>query len=402
MSNVLKLAVMAVGLAIGLAAVATAQPLASTQSAPATAAARMDAKFVAMAKADIDAGLKYLLTLQNADGGWGKPFSMPAFTALTLKALVQSPDHTLTTPAVARGYESLLKSVQPDGGIYDPKVGQENYTTSVAVMALAAAKDPKFKPVIDAAVKYLEGLQIVEGSASPAGTPVTREHPFYGGTSYGEHGRPDLSNLSFTVDALHEAGVPKTDPFFARAVVFLARTQNRSESNDQPWAEVVNDGGFVYAPLVKDAAEATGESKADFQEVNGRRGLRSYGSMTYSGFKSMLYANVSRDDPRVRAAFDWIRTYWRLDSNPNMPQVQSKQGLYYYYMVFAKALRAWGQDVIVDARGVKHNWREELVQVLHEQHKADGSWANTEPRWFENMPDLVTAYSVLALEECLK
>ena len=33
--------------------------------------------------------------------------------------------------------------------------------------------------------------------------------------------------------------------------------------------------------------------------------------------------------------------------------------------------------------------------------RPDGTWVNSEPRWYENMPDLVTAYSVLALEETL-
>ncbi len=364
-------------------------------------AAPLSAAFSRAAAADRDEGVAYLLSRQNAEGGWGVPFSMPAITGLVLKAVVQHPDYTAASPQVAKGYAFMLAAVQPNGGVYDPKIGQANYTTSVAVMALAAAGDAKFAPTIDRASKYLMGLQIVDGARTPAGETVTRAHPFYGGTSYGSHGRPDLSNLSFTIDALHEAGVPKDSPFFARAAIFLARTQNRAESNSLPWARVVNDGGFVYAPgLATDAA--IGESKADVQIVNGRRGLRSYGSMTYAGFKSMLHANVSRDDPRVRAAYGWIRRHWRLDSNPNMPRSQSKQGLYYYYHVFAKALRVWDQNVITDARGIRHNWREELIEALHARQAADGSWVNTEPRWYEHMPVLVTSYAVLALEECLK
>ena len=360
----------------------------------------IDARHLAMAQEDINGGIAYFLRTQNSDGGWGKPVSMPAFTALVLKALLQHPDFNTSSPAVARGFESLLKNVQPNGGIYDPKMGQANYTTSLAVMALATAKDPRNKPVLDKAVAYLKGLQIVEGSTTATGEKVDRNSPFFGGASYGEQGRPDLSNLQFTVDALHEAGVPKDDPFFTNAVVFLNRVQNRSESNDQPWAKVVNDGGFVYS-TARSGADIAGQSKADTMEVDGQLGLRSYGSMTYAGFKSMLYCGLAKDDPRVRSAYEWIRRYWRLDSNPNMPDAQSRQGLFYYYHVFAKALRAWGQDVIVDSRGIKHNWREELIETLHSQRRPDGAWVNSEPRWYENMPDLVTAYSVLALEETL-
>jgi len=377
----------------------TAPEPAAMSLAPAPAA-ELRPSHIEIGCGDIDRGIRYLMAAQNEDGGWGEPVSMPAITALVLKAVVQHEAYDESHPRVAAGFASLLDAAQPDGGIYDPRVGQANYTTSVAVMALVAAGNPRYAPTIDKAAKYLTGIQIVAGSLTPSGEPVTPSHPFFGGTSYGSHGRPDLSNLSFTVDALHEAGVPKSHPFFANAVVFIARTQNRGERNDQPWAQVVNDGGFVYAP--RRGGDVEGESKADVQIVGGRRGLRSYGSMTYSGFKSLLHAEVSRDDPRVRAAFRWIRRHWRLDSNPNMPHVQSQQGLYYYYHVFAKALRAWGEVEISDSRGVRHNWREELIEVLHDRQRDDGSWVNPEPRWYEHMPILVTAYSVLALQECLK
>ena len=35
-------------------------------------------------------------------------------------------------------------------------------------------------------------------------------------------------------------------------------------------------------------------------------GLRSYASMTYAGLKSMIYAGLDRDDPRVKAALTYI------------------------------------------------------------------------------------------------
>jgi squalene-hopene/tetraprenyl-beta-curcumene cyclase len=200
------------------------------------------------------------------------------------------------------------------------------------------------------------------------------------------------------MEALHEAGVSGDDPAMKRALAFVKRMQNRTEgtAGEVFVAKGEDDGGFVYA-VRRQGATFVGESKAG----ESRRGLRSYGSMTYIGFKSMLYANVAKDDPRVQAAYEWIRRYWRLDSNPNMPEGQSKEGLFYYYHVFAKALRAWGQDVIPDARGVKHNWRHELIEVLARQQRADGGWANSASRWMEASPVLTTCYSLLALEEAL-
>jgi squalene-hopene/tetraprenyl-beta-curcumene cyclase len=204
-----------------------------------------------------------------------------------------------------------------------------------------------------------------------------------------------------TAEAMEAAGVPKDNPFWQEARLFLEHTQNSSEWNQLPWVEEgPNDGGFVYAPALKDNL-AMGESKAGAAGPNDR-GLRSYGTMTYIGFKSMIYAGLSRDDKRVRAAQEWIRRHWRLDSNPNMPQRQSLEGLYYYYHVFARALRVWGQDEIADAEGTKHNWRHELIDALAERQREDGSWVNAEDRWYESDPILVTGYVALALEEAMK
>ena len=120
--------------------------------------------------------------------------------------------------------------------------------------------------------------------------------------------------------------------------------------------------------------------------------------MTYAGFKSMLYAEVDRQDPRVVAAYDWIRKYYTLTGNPNMPGAQSRQGLYYYYHVFAKALRAWGQPTITDAAGLAHDWRAELCARLVSLQNRDGSWLNDADRWYEGNPALVTSYALLSIQ----
>ena len=113
-----------------------------------------------------------------------------------------------------------------------------------------------------------------------------------------------------------------------KALIFVSRCQNlESEHNTLPWAAKNPDGGFYYT------AAAGGESPAG-KTPNG--GLRSYGSMTYAGLKSMIYAGVGRDDPRVKAATKWIEQHYDLSNNPGM----GPSGLYYYYQTFAKAHRA--------------------------------------------------------------
>jgi squalene-hopene/tetraprenyl-beta-curcumene cyclase len=210
----------------------------------------------------------------------------------------------------------------------------------------------------------------------------------YGGAGYGSSSRPDLSNTSFLIDALHSLGRGDEDPAMQKALIFVSRCQNlESPQNTSPFAAKVNDGGFYYT------VAAGGQSMAG-KEPDG--GLRSYGSMTYAGFKSMIYAGLKRDDPRVKAAFEWIEKHYTLDENPGMGQ----QGLFYYYHTFAKALAATGDEHIVAADGKSHDWKAELAKKLIALQNEDGSWINKTTRWFEGDPNLVTAYALLCLSYC--
>jgi squalene-hopene/tetraprenyl-beta-curcumene cyclase len=340
--------------------------------------------------------LKYQVDHQKSDGGW--PFfvllggSDPAITSLVAQSLIQDPNYGPEHPAVKKAIDFILKHQQPDGGIYNPKMPYLNYSTSVALMALASAQSPALKERIAAAQKCLKDNQWVDGKCDADGTDITPSHPWYGGAGYGNHKRPDLSNTQMMLEALHQSGLPADDPAFVKAMSFVQRCQMQAMTNDQPFAEGATDGGFIYTPA------KGGHSNAG--EKDGK--LRSYGSMTYSGFKSMLYANVSRNDPRVRGAWDWIRRNYTLDENPNMPGLKSKEGLYYYYQVFAKALQAWGEPFVIDEAGAAHDWRADLANELLERQHSDGRWENSADRWMEGNPYLVTAYSVLALQAALR
>ncbi len=354
----------------------------------------MDDSHRASARKLMSEGVKFLMSQKESDGGWslGHGANKPAITAMVLKALLQHPDYNIDSKEVAAALKVLLKYQQADGGFYDPRMGLANYTTSISIMALSSVGDERYKDVIAKAVKFLRGEQIRSGSETPKGEKIKKGHKFEGGVSYGKHGRPDLSNQGMWMEAMHDAGVKADDPDMKRAVAFVTRLQNRKESASSAFvASGPNDGGFVYAH---------GESKAG--KGVGARGLRSYGTMTYVGFKSMLYAGLDKDDPRVAAAMNWIRRHWRLDSNPNMPKKRSQQGVYYYYYVFAKALRVWGQVEIADTQGKKHNWRNELVDQLAKRVGKDGSWVNEgASRWNEGNKVLATCYSVLALQDVL-
>ena len=186
--------------------------------------------------------------------------------------------------------------------------------------------------------------------------------------------------------------MPADDPNLQKAIVFVSRCQNlKSEFNDQPWAAKVNDGGFVYT------AANGGSSMAGPPDDGG--GLRSYASMTYAGLKSMIYAGLAKDDPRVKAALSFITRHYTLDENPGLGQL----GLYYYYHTFGKAMAALGEDSFTDTSGKAHAWRRELFEALKSRQHENGSWSNDTDRQFgERDPDLATAFALLTLSYCKK
>jgi len=234
---------------------------------------------------------------------------------------------------------------------------------------------------IKAAQSYLKTLQWDEGEKKGP------DDPYHGGAGYGGKSRPDLSNTAFFMEALRDTGLPADDPDLKKALVFVSRCQNlKGEFNDQPWAGKVNDGGFIYT-----AAEGGVSMAVPPHDENG--GLRSYASMTYAGLKSMIHAGLKPDDPRVKAAADYIAKHYSVDENPGLGQ----SGLFYYYQTFARALALLGKPTLTDAAGQAHDWRADLTAALAKRQGPEGSWVNPADRFMEGDPNLVTSYGLLAL-----
>jgi squalene-hopene/tetraprenyl-beta-curcumene cyclase len=355
----------------------------------------------------IDRGLAFLKSAQRDDGGFLPPQAPPAIDALVLRAFVQEEAYTSQTDFVERGYANLLSKQLEDGGIYADLLA--NYNTAIAISSLEAADDPDFRPAIDRALAYLRRLQWTtdtrpqyQGEGEQfADQQVVKEvtDSFYGGFGYGGRsrgpGRPDLSNTHLSIEAMRDAGVDPYDPAMQRALVFVSRLQNLRATNNASWAG--DDGGFVYGP----SHDRTGESMAgSYTDDDGIRRLRSYGSMTYAGLKSFIYAGLSREDVRVQAAWEWIGRNWTLDANPGMQNAgpeNADDGLYYYYHTLARALNVYDSPVI-ETPGGAVDWRGELIDKLESLQRDDGSWAG-DKRWMEDNPILVTAYVVLTLQE---
>ena len=351
-----------------------------------------DVSFAHEVEHSLSRGLTWLQVNQNSNGWWSTP-DQPAVTALALTAFKGDPKnrYRTTEPAwLKKGYEFLLASVQPDGGIHRSNL--VTYNTSISMMALLAANKTEYDPVIRKARGFLVGLQRDFGEKGKL------DDVFDGGIGYGsKYEHSDMGNTLAALEALYYSkrlGEDKNladaqDLNWAAAIQFLQNCQNLPAYNQQKWAsdEAKNKGGFVYYP---GHSMAGGETNA----TTGRVALRSYGSISYGGMLSYIYANLKRDDPRVVAVFDWLRTNYTLDENPGM----GPQGLYFYLHTMTKALTAYGVDELELQDGRKLNWRKEVAMRLLNLQRQDGSWLNDNARWWEKDPALVTSYAVLSLE----
>ncbi|HYT92479.1 MAG TPA: prenyltransferase/squalene oxidase repeat-containing protein [Gemmataceae bacterium] len=341
-------------------------------------------------EAVVGKAIEFLKTTQEKDGGWSTNKN-PGVAGIVLTGLLRTGKVTPKEPMAERALKYIESLVNPKAKHIagnDPKVQLQNYVTSVNVMALSAAKRAdRYEAIIGNAVTFLKQLQWDEGEGK------TPQDAFYGGAGYDSKSRPDLSNTQFFLDALKAAGVSKDDPALKKALIFVSRCQNlKGEHNDQPWAGRIGDGSFIYTAATGGVTKVIDNPGAD----DPRPG---YASMTYAGIKSLIYAGVSKEDERVKKAFEWIRKNYSVDANPGMPEDRKEWGLYYYYNTMAKCLAALELDYVIDAAGKKHNWRADILAALERRQRPDGSWSNNS-HWMEADPNLVTGYALMALSYC--
>ena len=107
------------------------------------AAVTRDPKIDAM----VAKAIGYLAKAQSPEGAFS-PRSGVGVTALVTTGLLRngrSPDD----PLVARSLKYLESFVQPDGGIYSPKLGYKNYETSIGLTCFieANADKPEIAPI---------------------------------------------------------------------------------------------------------------------------------------------------------------------------------------------------------------------------------------------------------------
>ncbi len=344
-------------------------------------------------KRAIELGNAYLKAQQHADGYW-KDAKYPAYTALALSGALRSPSYR-DADYIRKGLDWLVKQQKEDGGIYGE--GLATYNTATSIVALVASGDQKYHPAILKARAYLIGMQANPGNLGD----LDKKH--LGGIGYGgTYKHSDLSNTHLSIEALRlsrhiardNANGKQPELDWEAAIGFVSRVQNLKETNKTEG--ISDDGSFNYY---------VGGSKADPHVLpNGTKLLRGYGSMSYAGLLSMIYADLDENDIRVKAVKKWLGEHYSVKENSGLATKEhpelGQQGLYYYYHAMAKALAAANIDKLKLKDGKEADWRRDLGRELLSRQREDGSWLNTaNARWWESDPILVTAYGVLTLEQ---
>ena len=246
--------------------------------------------------------------------------------------------------------------------------------------ALHAYDKAAYKDVILNARKFVASCQL-EGDREDSG-----------GFGYSKPGqgwsRGDLSNVGWALSAMRTTqdvedqrqGEKRVDVNWDAALKFLGKLQ------DQDKSDPVNQGGFAYSPSGANAEKSVGK--------DGTVKLVGYGSMTYAGLLSLVYAGLDRNDPRVMSAVQWASRHWSVDRESR----QRHQGAFLLLQRHGAGAECERERPYSREGAADIPWRLQLMNRLVASQSPEGSWVNANNRYWEGNAVLVTEYTVLALE----
>lgn len=335
----------------------------------------------------IGSGRAWLERHQNAaTGSWGNP-AQPALTAMALLAITGDAGGQATAAQsviVRKAYAFIRSQAKPDGGIYGK--GLVAYNTALCLSCLILDDDEQSRTLVPGAERFLQSHRSgLDGGAEGNGAD--------GG---GAGGR---GSIAITLAALKELEAASTSPQtqagktagldWNAAIKFLENQQK-----PRPATEGKTPGEVPTRE--NDALDTDGKGLNTQDSAPGRRiALRHSGIMTYDSLLSLVYAPLGGDDVRLDAFLDWLQENYTIEENPGL----GAQGLFYYYHSIAKVLTIRKVDRLKLKDGTEIDWRGDLTKKILAAQRKDGSWVNTNGRWWENDPVLVSSYALLTLKQ---
>ena len=343
---------------------------------------------------DIDSSLKrardWLFAQQGKDGGWhsvtyGSQRVGASNTALVLYALSHDPRSIPESRRkdLARAFAFLRLGIKKKGYVAAPD-GTLDYPCYATAMTLIAARRLKLElPETERRklVDFLISEQLTERKG------FKPDHPDYGGWDLlggsgatGVTSGTNVSVSSFILEALKD----EKSPAAMRAKKFAAK-----------WAEgcqnYPTDGGFYFHPQRSHLG-----NKALWTDKDGKF-PRSYGTATCDGLHCLRSAGVPASDKRLIAGVGWLRRNTDVTAVPGFDKAPKtlgwKEGLRYYYVFRLAPLLP-----LLDKKEAAKR-RAEIVTILSQAQKKDGSWRSESARMREDDPLIATGFAVIALTQ---
>jgi hypothetical protein len=351
---------------------------------------------------------EYLWKEQHADGGWhssvhGIARGGQAWTPFVLYYLNLVPDTILAAPAGAksRALHFIRRHLNDDHvlGLSDPDVAEyPNYATAYGLLVLRALGREADSAAVTGMQEYLVRQQYAEHRA------ITPEHLAYGAWGFGETSIPDgavghvdLSHTRRVSQALSSA-TSRLDEVFGRTEAFLRVLQKHPLAlrrvvlpESDPSKPIPYDGGFFGSTV------SLGMNKAPLIEETDTSGafFGSYATATCDGILAVLATGVPPGDERIRAALEWLQDRPDLTWPGGIPRSDPTGwgGAMYYYHIAVRS-------EVYASLGVRGEWAGRIIEMLADQQRPDGSFAN--PRGVLNKEDDPLIASTLALQALLR
>ena len=329
-------------------------------------------------EAAVARGLKYLRNRQLPNGSWA---NHPVITAMAVLAVAG--DENLLEPssdrAAQRGTGFLIYHQRDNGAISNAASMQYPvYSTAVAVLAVGRLQIPAYDPGLSRARDFLIASQHSDNANSPD----------FGGFPGIRGGYADLMTTQWVLEALYITDrLAHRDPaeletIYERALTFIRNCQTPADHES-------DRGMFLDSPRQLGALDS-----AVSPATPTNRFLR-----TAAGVKSLIYGRATSADPQLGAAVESLYAGLR-DVSDFMKTVESSPYTSFFFL--GRALRAVERSGMSPEDDGAAGWRNRVAMALLNRQAGDGSWRPGEQAWWENHPDLVTAYAVLTLQGFLR
>jgi len=306
-------------------------------------------------------------------------------TALAVLAMLNNGDAPCD-PALSAGLQYILSNVQWDGSIHS---GLSTYETSLAVLALVAARRAGYEPPADLPSLDPPIINAVDWLVDGQNLEAGFMDDWYGGWGYDANygGWSDLSNTQFPVLALEAAHLAGLYPGLPASLMdgtgtFVSRCWNDPVN---PWTYSAPDcaGGYGYKPdwiQWGDRSVCGSMTSAALWclEVLERHGIETL-QVTTEASATLARARQS--------ALDWLLANPSVTENPGAATYYGDALSYYYYYLYSAAKGY----ILADAGEA---WYDGLTGHLGSTQSTAGNWPGT---WHES-DVLGTEWAALALE----